>query len=174
MAAFGIDGGTSMLIGESMCTDELCFMITGDLAFFYDMNSLGIRHIKNNIRILLVNNDGGVEFKFLTNGWNEDVHIDKYISARGHNGTAKGWAETCGFKYISARTKEEFKGLEKDFVSKNGKPILFEIFVSFEDEVAARNKLSSINSQNAGKAKQILKSIIGKEMIYEIKSKLKK
>lgn len=174
VAAFGIDGGTSMLIGESMCTDELCFMITGDLAFFYDMNSLGIRHIKNNIRILLVNNDGGVEFKFLTSGWHEDVHINKYISARGHNGTAKGWAETCGFKYISARTKEEFKSLEKDFVSKNEKPILFEIFVSFEDEVAARNKLSSINSQNAGAAKRILKSIIGKEMIYEIKSKLKK
>lgn len=138
------------------------------------MNSLGIRHIKNNIRIFLVNNDGGVEFKFLTGGWDEDVHIDKYISARGHNGTAKGWAETCGFKYISAKTKEEFTGLEEEFVSKSEKPILFEIFVSFEDEVAARNKLSSINSQNAGTAKRILKSIIGKEMIYEIKSKLKK
>lgn len=174
VAAFGIDGGTSMLIGESMCTDELCFMITGDLAFFYDMNSLGIRHIKNNIRILLVNNNGGVEFKFLTNGWNEDVHIDKYISARGHNGTAKGWAETCGFKYIAARTKEEYKDLENEFVSKSEKPILFEIFVSFEDEVTARNKLSSINSQNAGKAKQILKNIIGKELVYEIKNKLKK
>ena len=174
VAAFGIDGGTSMLIGESMCTDELCFIITGDLAFFYDMNSLGIRHIKNNVRILLVNNNGGVEFKFLTSGWNEDVHIDKYISARGHNGTAKGWAETCGFKYISARTKEEFISLEKEFVSRSEKPILFEIFVSFEDEVAARNKLSSINSQHSGKAKQILKNLIGKEMVYEKKSRIKK
>lgn len=174
VAAFGIDGGTSMLIGESMCTDELCFMITGDLAFFYDMNALGIRHIKNNLRILLVNNDGGVEFRFLTNGWREDVHIDKYISARGHNGSAKGWADTCGFKYISARTKEEFSMLKEEFVSENDKPILFEIFVSFEDEFAARNKLSSINSQHTSKTKQILKNIVGKEKIYEIKSKLKK
>ena len=47
VAAFGIDGCTSMLIGESVLSDELHFLITGDLAFFYDLNSLGIRHIKN-------------------------------------------------------------------------------------------------------------------------------
>ena len=49
----------SVMIGESVETDELTFLITGDLAFFYDLNALGIRHIKNNVRILLVNNNGG-------------------------------------------------------------------------------------------------------------------
>ena len=41
-----------MLLGESMNTDSLCFIVTGDLAFFYDMNALGIRHIKNNVRVM--------------------------------------------------------------------------------------------------------------------------
>ena len=67
VAAFGIDGCTSMLIGESVLSDELHFLITGDLAFFYDLNSLGIRHIKNNVRILIINNNGGVEFKMAGN-----------------------------------------------------------------------------------------------------------
>lgn len=46
VGAFGIDGGLSTLIGQSIVTDKLCFMIIGDLAFFYDMNSLSIRNIK--------------------------------------------------------------------------------------------------------------------------------
>lgn len=63
VGAFGIDGGMSTLIGQSVVTENMSFMIIGDLAFFYDMNSLGIKHIKNNLRILLINNNGGVEFK---------------------------------------------------------------------------------------------------------------
>ena len=46
VGAFGIDGGMSTLIGQSMVTNKLCFMIIGDLAFFYDMNSLSVRHKK--------------------------------------------------------------------------------------------------------------------------------
>ena len=54
---FGIDGNLSTLIGASLVhPDKLYFGVVGDLSFFYDMNSLGNRHIKNNIRILVVNN----------------------------------------------------------------------------------------------------------------------
>ena len=56
VAAFGIDGCNSMLFGESMNTENLCFIVTGDLAFFYDMNALGIRHLKSNVIVLLLNN----------------------------------------------------------------------------------------------------------------------
>lgn len=52
VGAFGIDGGLSTLIGQSLATDKLCFIIVGDLAFFYDMNALSIRHVSNNVRIL--------------------------------------------------------------------------------------------------------------------------
>lgn len=55
VASFGIDGCLSTFLGESVVTDELCFLIIGDLSFYYDMNAIGIRHIKDNVRILLVN-----------------------------------------------------------------------------------------------------------------------
>lgn len=45
--AMGIDGQVSALVGESLVNpDKLHFGAVGDLTFFYDMNSLGNRHIK--------------------------------------------------------------------------------------------------------------------------------
>ncbi len=107
VASFGIDGCMSTFLGVSIVTEELCFLIIGDLSFFYDMNSIGIRHIKNNVRILIVNNNGGVEFKLGNLQFKTDV--GSFIAADDHFKNAKGWAETQGFKYISIKNKNEFK-----------------------------------------------------------------
>lgn len=171
VAAFGIDGCNSMLIGESMNTESLCFIVTGDLAFFYDMNALGIRHIKNNVRILLVNNGGGAEFKIMTKSWNTDVHVEDYISANGHNGSAKGWAEDCGFKYLTATNKEELDAVKNDFVSKGDQPVLLEVFTKEDDEVCAMTTFIQSNKiENAtGKIKRIMTSFIGETGVQSIK-----
>lgn len=171
VSAFGIDGCNSMLIGESINTDSLCFLVTGDLAFFYDMNALGIRHIKNNVRILLINNNEGAEFGFMTNKWPYKPDIHPYISAKGHYGTAKGWSEECGFKYLSVSTKEDFKQQKNIFVSKSDYPIVLEIFTKSEDEIHAKEILLSSNEiQNMeDKLKSTIKNIIGDKYIKFIK-----
>lgn len=176
IAAFGIDGCNSMLIGESMNYDDLCFIITGDLAFFYDMNALGIRHIKNNIRILLINNSGGAEFKLMTNNWSENINVGDYISANGHNGNAKGWAENCGFKYIQATNKNEFESLKDIFISSSNKPILFELFTDSNNEIIAIKDFLKANkiTSTEDKIKIVISSIIGKENIGHIKKILKR
>ena len=175
VAAFGIDGCNSMLIGESMATDKMCFIITGDLAFFYDMNSLGIRHIKNNVRILLINNGGGAEFKILTRNWRKNINVEKFISANGHNGSAKGWAENCGFKYLTSSNKQEFLKVKKDFVKESDRPILLEVITKEEDEVLAMTTLIQANHiDNATtKIREALVSIIGENGIRTIKKFLK-
>lgn len=145
VGAFGIDGGMSTLIGQSMVTDDLCFMIIGDLAFLYDMNSIGIRGLKSNLRILLINNNGGVEFKL---GMTGNENTNRFIAAGGHFKNAKGWAETCGFIYISARNKEEFDGHKNEFIGKSNSPILFELFVSDIDDAMAYNKLIKSNKDS--------------------------
>ena len=64
VGGFGIDGCVSSLIGASLVhLDKLYFGVFGDLAFFYDMNSIGSRHIGKNLRILVVNNGRGMEFR---------------------------------------------------------------------------------------------------------------
>lgn len=146
VGAFGIDGGMSTLIGQSMVTSQLCFMIIGDLAFFYDMNALGIRGLRSNVRVLLVNNNGGVEFKL---GKVDSKDVNRYIAAGNHFKNAQGWAETCGFEYLRAQTEKEFDGAIEKFVGLNDKPIVLELFVSDIDDAAAYNKLVAINTEGA-------------------------
>jgi len=161
VGAFGIDGGMSTLIGQSVVTDKLCFMIIGDLAFYYDMNSLGIRHIKNNVRILLINNNGGVEFK-LNNGNHQK--IDPFIAAAGHFKNARGWAETCNFKYLSASNKEEFLKLYTDFIKTSEKPIIFELFITDKNDYLGYQTLldANRNIDMKEKIKKGIKKFIGK------------
>lgn len=176
IAAFGIDGCNSMLIGESMNTDDLCFIVTGDLAFFYDMNALGIRHIKNNLRVLLINNNGGAEFKIMTDSWKEDVHVENFISANGHNGSAKGWSENCGFKYLQASNKEEFNNIKNIFVEKSESPVLLELFTNGDDEVEAMNVFLKANklTSKEDRIKGLISSFIGVKNVQHIKKILGK
>ena len=172
VGAFGIDGGLSTLIGQSMATDDLCFMVIGDLAFYYDMNSLGIRHIKNNVRILLINNNGGVEFKLADK---EQQYLDVYIAAANHFKNAKGWSETCGFIYHEAHNMDELKRIANTFVEKSAKPQLLEVYVSDHNEAVAYNTIINKNKRQgfSSNLKGKIRSVIGEENAIKIKGILK-
>ncbi len=139
VGGFGIDGALSTLLGQSMADkDKLAFCLLGDLAFFYDMNTLGNRHVHNRLRIMLVNNGRGVEFRLnkkLESQWGSDT--DDLIAAHGHFGSAKGWAESMGFRYITAKSKKEFDEQLDEFCNYSDKPILFEAFTNVLDEQQA-------------------------------------
>lgn len=172
VGAFGIDGGMSTLIGQSLATEKLSFMIIGDLAFFYDMNSLSIRDVKNNVRILLVNNNGGIEFKL--HGENKK-NRDRFIAAADYRGSAKGWAESCGFDYYSAHTKEEFEKCVSTFISSSNKPIILEAFVSDKDESDAYLKLVNENTARTtmDSVKSAVKGLIGEKAFNKLKNTIK-
>lgn len=144
VGGFGIDGPVSTLIGQSCSNrDKLFFGQIGDLACLYDMNVLANRHISNNVRILVVNNGQGVEFRI--NTWlNKELgkdQIEPFISARGHSPSFKAWAESCGFEYMAARNKKEFLTNINSFcnpkVSRFDKPVFFEVFVHPFDDVSS-------------------------------------
>lgn len=138
VGGFGIDGAVSTIVGQSLANPKRkCFALIGDLAFFYDMNAIGQRDIKNNLRIIIINNNKGIEFRIgeeLENLLHDNTDI--LIAAGGHNkGGAKGWAEACGFEYLSANTKEAFDNQINTFCNGNfKKPVLFEIFTNTKDE----------------------------------------
>ena len=140
----GIDGSISSCIGSALASPEkLHFLILGDLSFFYDINSLGNRHIKNNIRILLVNNGLGVEFKV---GFNFlrlfEKDTNPYMAAEGHFGSkspdlVRHWAEDLGFEYLTANDKLSFRQNLARFVSpmeETDKPMIFEVFTEEKSE----------------------------------------
>jgi 2-succinyl-5-enolpyruvyl-6-hydroxy-3-cyclohexene-1-carboxylate synthase len=56
----GIDGITSTALGAGSATDEPLVTLTGDIAFYHDMNGLlTVRRCGVDVTIVLVNNDGG-------------------------------------------------------------------------------------------------------------------
>lgn len=144
VGAFGIDGCLSTFIGQSITTDNLCFLVIGDLAFFYDMNALGIRHIKHNVRIILVNNNGGMEFKYGA-GTEQSKNIDRYIAAAGHFINAEGWAKTNRFEYHAIRSTSDFDVIVPQLVNSSESPILVEVFTDDKSENEAMNMILKVN-----------------------------
>lgn len=180
---FGIDGCVSSLIGASLIEpNKLFFEVVGDLAFFYDMNSIGNRHIGNNIRLMVINNGRGTEFRnygHIGHRFGEDA--DMYIAAAGHYGKKshlllKHYAEDLGFEYISASNKEEYLNNVGKYLNPKitDKPILFEIFTDSKDESEAIKIMKNIEVSTKDKAKKIVKSAIGEQGINIIKKIIKK
>ena len=169
VGGFGIDGAISTAVGQSLVNQhKKCFCVTGDLAFFYDMNIVGNRHIRDNFRILLINNNKGFTMRanpHLEKNWGEKS--DNLVTAAGHykNG-AKDWAISCGFEYLSANTKEKYESQIKDFCNKTyNKPVLFEVFTNTEEEKEGLCVLHSIDF-NKTPAKELSLS----EKIFSIRN----
>ena len=142
VGGFGIDGCISTMIGASLAAPEkLFFGVFGDLAFFYDLNAIGNRHVGKNLRILIVNNTCGAEF---TLAMHPAAQFGKqtldYLAAGRHFGNGsralvKHFAEDLGFRYLAATDKESFLRGRDEFLSPEGdKPVLFECFTHPKDE----------------------------------------
>ena len=177
---FGIDGIMSTALGNSLATDDLVYCFVGDLAFFYDLNSIGNKNLKNNLRILLINNGCGTEFH---NFNHRAVRVSKdnkispeFFAADGHYGNkskelTKHYAEDLGFDYISASNKKEFlKNLDRFTKESNKRPMLFEVFTNPEDESKALEIIYNVDQDARAvmkkalgdKGKKLIKKVIGK------------
>lgn len=144
----GIDGSMSSFIGAAAVSNKLSFLLIGDLSFFYDMNGLWNRYIGKNIRIMLNNNQAAGIFHY-TRTKKLFPNIDMHIAA-GNDGVAKAWVESRGFKYLSARNKEEFDEAIAEFVSEESNhPIFLEAFTDTEENASAlRQYYSEGNKTN--------------------------
>lgn len=179
---FGIDGCVSSLIGASLLEiNKLFFGIIGDLTFFYDMNSVGNRHVGNNLRIMIVNNGRGTEFRnygHLGSKFGDDA--DAYIAAAGHYGNKsnkliKHYVEDLGFEYISASNKDEYLNKLDIFIDPKmrGKSVIFEVFTDSNDESEAIKIMKNIKVSKKTASKRLVKSILGENVISGLKKILK-
>ena len=90
----GIEGCTSTAVGAAMKSNRDVLFISGDHAFRYDANGLSFENIPDNLKIIVINNDGGNIFKiidespkflkvegrlFIEHGYNQGVKVKKYL-----------------------------------------------------------------------------------------------
>ena len=170
------------MIGSSWAhPQQLHIGVFGDLAFFYDMNVCGNRHVGNNVRILLINNGKGNEFRnygHYCSILGEDA--DEYVAAAGHYGQkspvlVKHYAEDLGYKYLQASSKEEFLTNLDTFLNPEigQQPMLFEVFTTTEGESNAIQTMRTFLIDNKtmfkNKIMGSVRVVLGKKAIETIK-----
>jgi len=133
----GIDGSTSTAIGAAHIAEQQTIFISGDISFFYDSNALWNNFIRNDFRIIIINNGGGGIFKFIPGPGNTNA-FDYFETP--HNLTARQLAEMFNFKYDVAKNENELKEQIKSFYQIENKPKLLEIFTpnTINDKVLKR------------------------------------
>lgn len=175
---FGIDGIMSSFIGSSIVSREkMHFLIIGDLAFFYDLNVIANRSVGSNIRIMLINNGCGTEFKNYNHfGAQFGEDADQFIAARGHYGKQskdliKHYAQDLGFVYLSADSKQEFADAVDRFLDVEQKeyPVIFEVFTNSEDESNALRLINDAIEVKPNTVKKAARSILGDRGVTAIK-----
>ena len=187
VGGFGIDGGVSTMMGASFAHPEKLFIgVFGDLAFFYDMNVVGNRHVGNNVRLLLINNGKGNEFRNYDHPcYFLGEEADRFVAAAGHYGNkshrlVKDYATDLGYEYLSASNKEEFNATIDRFLIPEAteKPMLLEVFTETEDESNALEQTLNIITDSKymmkQKVKKIVKDFIGDERVEAVKRIMKK
>lgn len=180
---FGIDGCVSSLLGAAlMDTKKTFFGIVGDLAFFYDMNILGNRHVSRNIRILIINNGIGQEFKnYGHRAAQFEEQTNTYIAAAGHfecksKILLKNYAENLGCEYMCASDKKSLLENMQRFTMNTEleKPIIFEVFTESKKETEAIKIVGELEKTTSESAKHMVRNILGQNGVKTLKKIVKK
>ena len=103
-------------------------MITGDISFFYDSNALFNKLNLSNLRIFVINNDGGGIFKIIPGPDTTEELNDFFVYNHGYS--AEFLCKAFGLTYFKSSSISEIDQQIEDFYSfsSNDKPKLMEIY----------------------------------------------
>jgi len=122
--------------------DNQTVFITGDISFFYDSNALWNSNIRNDFRIILINNNGGGIFKFIP-GPKQSNALNYFETP--HDLTAEHLCKMFGFEYQQVSNLEEVKESLADFYSESNQPKLLEICTpSAENDIILKQYFASL------------------------------
>ncbi len=127
----GIDGSTSTAVGAAIASPNLQhLLITGDISFIYDSNALWISDFPKNLKIIVINNQGGGIFKIIP-GPSTSNQGKKYFEAT-HAQKAKPIASAFGIISKSIENKGDLYFEIEDFLHSDQTTQLLEIYTDSE------------------------------------------
>lgn len=110
----GIDGCVSTAIGAALVNNKETYLLVGDVAFLYDRNGFLINSLPDNLKIIIINNQGGTIFR-LIDGPSRQPELSDFFETR-HQFSAERTAADSGIVYFSVREqstlKKEFEKFE--------------------------------------------------------------
>ena len=136
--ASGIDGITSTALGICAQSKNPTYLLTGDLSFYYDINSLLIaKQYSIPLITVLINNNGGAIFKFLPIAEYKNV-FDKYFLT-STNLSFKKLSEAFEIDYKELKSQSDILNHIK-VSSVRRKPAVFEIKTNADYSLSLRKK----------------------------------
>ena len=144
----GIDGSNSTAVGTALASGRLTTLITGDMAFFYDRNAFWHNYPMPNLRVVVLNNNGGGIFR-LINGPSQQPELEEYFETRQLL-TAKNTANDFGFAYTCATDRDSLEESLKTFFEKSEQPKLLEIMTTNKNNQAVFNHFKKLINNNYG------------------------
>lgn len=109
----GIDGSTSTALGYAYMDEHLNVLITGDVSFLYDSNALRLRALAPNLKIILINNQGGGIFRIIE-GAKSSQQLEQYFEAQ-HTSDGK-LAAHAGWSYKVCSSVDEIEEALQEFL----------------------------------------------------------
>ncbi|MBM6653728.1 decarboxylase [Bacteroides mediterraneensis] len=160
LGADGIDGCLSTWLGESddYNPNEKSFLLSGDLSLIYDMSSL-LNGLKNNQRILVINNYAGSEFHILFSRLSVP-ELDWHIAAGHHTSMKDVVSINPNLKYICATNQSELNQAIPQFIADSDKPIVLEVITDADTDAYMLKMFYSLNQNWKLKLKGVLKQKI--------------
>ena len=129
----GIDGSLSTAAGFSVVSDERVFCVIGDLSFFYDQNALWNQNLRQNFRILLLNNGRGGIFNMLP-GLEQSPARDRIVAAEHHT-SAEGICRQNDIVYLRADGPHDLhQAIDTLLYIESGRPVLLEVFTDADED----------------------------------------
>ncbi|EMR02931.1 2-succinyl-5-enolpyruvyl-6-hydroxy-3-cyclohexene-1-carboxylic-acid synthase [Cesiribacter andamanensis] len=126
----GIDGSSSTAVGCAVVSKGLTVLITGDMAFLYDRNSLWHTFLPANLRILVLNNGGGGIFRMIEGPRRQPELEEFFVTHQPFS--ARASALDAGMQYAACHSREEFERELPRFLAPNGGAKVLEVFSNSE------------------------------------------
>ncbi len=121
----GIDGCSSTAVGHCLATAKPTFLITGDLAFFYDRNAFWHNYSLETFRAVVLNNHGGLIFNVIDGPAAVPEAAEYFITRQPLN--AKKLCEEFNFVHIPAGDKARLADALTDFFTFDGRAKILEL-----------------------------------------------
>jgi 2-succinyl-5-enolpyruvyl-6-hydroxy-3-cyclohexene-1-carboxylate synthase len=121
--ASGIDGITSTALGIALHSNKPTILITGDLAFYYDLNGL-LTSMKYKIPlvVVLINNNGGGIFETLPIAKSRKIFTEYFLTP--HNINFSSIVKTFDGKFINIKSWNHFRDTFQKAVKSKGLYVL--------------------------------------------------
>ena len=121
----GIDGSMSTAAGYAYSSQQPTVFLTGDLSFVYDSNALWNNYIGKNLKIIVMNNNGGNIFRFIGDKELMCASLDFFTTP--HHVRIKPLVESYGLNYLVCDTNENLSKNVEDLLNSD-KATVLEVF----------------------------------------------